>query len=105
MSPDDILVACEQFGKLKLPLILRRFESGVAVIQLLEVNDEKVIEETVQLLVKYESLTAEELSRHLGVSVTLSRERLLLCEQKGKLCRDENVEGLKFYINKFMLMP
>ena len=104
VSPDDLLVACELFDKLNLPLRFRRFESGVSVVQMRELSDDKLVDETVRLLEAYECLTADELSRHMGISVTLGKERLLLCEQQGKLCRDENVEGLKFYINKFELM-
>ena len=48
------------------------------------------------------SLTAEELSRLIGVSVVLAKERLLFAEKDGVLCRDETVEGLRFFINRFM---
>lgn len=108
VSPDDILIACEQFGDLKLPLVLRRYSSGVIVVQLSGLSDEAVVEETLKLLedraLRISCLTAEDLARSLGISVTLAKERLLLCEQKGKLCRDENVEGLKFYPNKFLML-
>lgn len=29
--------------------------------------------------------------------------RLLLTEQAGKICRDESIQGLRFYPNKFLL--
>ena len=107
VSPDDILIACEQFEDLKLPLVLRRYSSGVIVVQLSGLSDEAVVNETLQLLgdstMSTLCITAEDLARILGISVTLAKERLLLCEQKGKLCRDENVEGLKFYHNKFLM--
>ena len=48
------------------------------------------------------SLTAEELSRMLGLSVILSSERLLAAETEGLLCRDYSVQGLRFYPNRFL---
>ena len=30
--------------------------------------------------------------------------RLLLAEQAGKLCRDDSLEGLRFYPNKFLVI-
>ena len=46
-------------------------------------------------------LTAEELSRRAGVSVVLARERLLAAE--GAACRDDSVEGIRFYHNRILL--
>ena len=48
------------------------------------------------------NLTAEELARATGLSVTLARERLLLSERRGLTCRDDTAEGLRFYINRFL---
>ena len=47
-------------------------------------------------------LSAEELSRYAGISVVLARERLLAAEAVGAACRDDSVEGLRFYPNKFL---
>lgn len=48
------------------------------------------------------SLTAEELAQSLGISVLLAKERLLTAEKHGKACRDESIEGLRFYPNQFL---
>lgn len=48
------------------------------------------------------SLTAEELAQALGISVLLAKERLLTAEKHGKACRDESIEGLRFYPNQFL---
>ena len=48
-------------------------------------------------------LSAEELSRAAGISVVLARERLLAAEAAGAACRDDSVEGLRFYPNRFLL--
>jgi ESCRT-II complex subunit VPS36 len=48
------------------------------------------------------SLTAEELAQTLGISVLLARERLLTTEKHGQGCRDESIEGFRFYPNRFL---
>jgi len=47
-------------------------------------------------------LTAEELAQAVGISVLLAKERLLTAEKHGKACRDESIEGLRFYPNQFL---
>lgn len=39
----------------------------------------------------------------MAVSVILARERLLAAEAEGRLVRDDTVEGLRFYPNKFLV--
>jgi ESCRT-II complex subunit VPS36 len=48
------------------------------------------------------SLSAEQLAQELGISVVLAKERLLAAEKAGKACRDDTIEGLRFYPNLFM---
>jgi ESCRT-II complex subunit VPS36 len=47
-------------------------------------------------------LTADELAKLLAISVVLAQQRLLLCEDKGLVCRDDSPEGLMFYPNRFL---
>ena len=47
-------------------------------------------------------LSASELSVLSGVSVILAAERLLEAEKAGEACRDDSVEGLRFYHNRFI---
>ncbi|KAK3599983.1 hypothetical protein CHS0354_012636 [Potamilus streckersoni] len=102
LSPEDLLNACEMFEFLKLPVRLKTFDSGVMVLQLLSHSEEEVVKQTQILLEDKESLTAEELAQQLGLSVILAKERLLLTEKMSKACRDETVEGLRFYPNYFV---
>lgn len=53
-------------------------------------------------LEEHGSLTAEELAQTLGMSVLLARERLMTTEKHGQACRDETIEGLRFYPNRFL---
>lgn len=102
LSPDDLVKACKFMEYLKLPVRLRVFESGVMVLQLQSHSEQAIIAEAEEAVQKSDSLTAEELSRLVGLSVVLSRERLLTAERAGKLCRDESMEGLRFYTNLFL---
>ncbi|CAN8006072.1 unnamed protein product [Ixodes hexagonus] len=87
---------------LELPLRLQIFPSGVTVLRLATQSDEKLAAETRQLLDKHGSLSAEELSPLVEISVILARERLLGAESEGLACRDDSVEGLRFYPNLFL---
>lgn len=48
------------------------------------------------------SLTSEQLAQELGISVLLAKERLLTTEKSGAICRDDTIEGLRFYPNLFL---
>ena len=48
------------------------------------------------------SLSAAELAELAGTSVVLAQERLRLTEQRGKACRDDSVQGLRFFPNYFL---
>ncbi|KAK7110626.1 vacuolar protein-sorting-associated protein 36-like [Littorina saxatilis] len=105
LSPEDLLHACELMEILGLPIRLRTFDSGVMVVQSQSQNEEEIVNTTTVLVSERNSLTAEELSQLLGVSVLLARERLLMTEKHGGVCRDEHIEGLRFYLNLFLHPP
>ena len=102
MSPEDLLNACEMLELLRLPMRLKTFDSGVMVLQLQSHDEEQIIKDTTKTVEEKESMTAEELSQNAGISVILAKERLLLTEKVGGVCRDETVEGLRFYPNLFL---
>ena len=122
---------------------MKKFDSGVLVIQLASHSEEEIIDKTSCQVEEAGSLTSEELSQLLNMAITLARERycalfmvkvklynerincslcekisqkdlfliavhlffrLLLTEQAGKLCRDDSLEGLRFYPNRFLAM-
>uniref|UniRef100_A0A8B9LZT9 Vacuolar protein-sorting-associated protein 36 n=1 Tax=Astyanax mexicanus TaxID=7994 RepID=A0A8B9LZT9_ASTMX len=101
LSPEDLVNACKMFESLKLPLRLRVFDSGVMVVQLQSHSEEEMIASALDNVSDKGSLTAEEFAKLLGLSVLLAKERLLLAEKMGHLCRDDSVEGLRFYPNLF----
>ena len=102
VSPDDVVGACNMFETLSLPMRLRRFDSGVLVVQSLSHSEEAIIQDTAKLVSDHGSLTAEELTKLAEVSIMLANERLIVTETAGHICRDDSVEGLKFYPNKFL---
>jgi len=102
VSPDDIYNAAKLFQHLNLPMRLRKFESGVLVVQSLSQTEEEIVETTTKMVEEKGSLSCEEFGELLGLAITLAKERLLLSEKAGKLCRDDTVEGLRFYLNQFV---
>ncbi|MFH4975199.1 hypothetical protein AB6A40_001908 [Gnathostoma spinigerum] len=102
LSPEDLLNACQALENLDLPIALHRFDSGVMVVQLKEMSVETTIDSTTEAVRNMGSCTPSELARRIGVTVILAKERLLFAELQAKLCRDDSVEGLKFYPNRFI---
>lgn len=103
VSPDDILSACKQFQQLpELELRLVQYSSGLLVLQSGSCNDEVIIKKILELVEQAGCLTPLQLSARLSTSVQLCRQQLDMAEKAGDLCRDESLEGLKFYPNKFL---
>ncbi|OZC09585.1 EAP30/Vps36 family protein [Onchocerca flexuosa] len=102
LSPEDILNACQMLEQINLPISLNRFESGVIVVQLKEMSVETTVESTAELVTAMGTCNATKLAKCLGITVILAKERLLAAEAQAKLCRDDTVEGLTFYPNRFM---
>eukprot|EP00794_Sanderia_malayensis_P007502 gene7502-8333_t len=103
VSPEDVVTAAKQFKQLNIPLRFHKFESGVLVIQSCLLSEAEVIKSTVQMVEEEESLSSEELARKMKLPVPLAKERLLAAENSGKLCRDDSMEGLRFYPNRFLI--
>ena len=106
VSPEDLLNACKSFPS-SLPLELHTFpKSGVIAIRSTDsetgVKAVKATEEALNAKVEV-GLTAEELARSAGISVVLAKERLLAAEEDGRACRDDTVEGLRFFPNLFLI--
>lgn len=103
MSPDDILNACKQLEHLpELQLRLFKYKSGLLVVQNQSCDTEELLSQTVELVDRACSLTPLQLSARLSAPVQLAKQRLEEAESVGKVCRDESLEGLKFYPNKFV---
>ncbi len=100
VSPEDLMNACLMLDKLDhLPLSLREFDSKVKVLVHESFDDATCIAVTVSLVEQHFSLTPEEHARIAGIPFLLAKQSLILSENCGKLCRDESIEGLRFYPN------
>ena len=105
ISPEDMLSAGRQMTRLALPLRLHQLPSGVRLLQLAELDQDAVAESTRRLLAEHGTLTAQRLAALAGVSVLLAKQRLLYLEDKAGACRDESIQGLVFYPNRFLEEP
>ncbi|KMZ71005.1 Vacuolar protein sorting-associated protein 36 [Zostera marina] len=105
ISPDDLLRACALWEKFDVPVMLRKFESGVMVIQSKTHSDDEVFSRISDLAVKTYALkkgiSPSDAAITLEIAPALAKEQLLAAESKGILCRDISPEGFRFYINLF----
>eukprot|EP00062_Callorhinchus_milii_P027038 gi/632989869/ref/XP_007883878.1/ PREDICTED: vacuolar protein-sorting-associated protein 36-like [Callorhinchus milii] len=102
LSPEDLVNACKMFEALKLPMRLRIFDSGVMVVQLQSHSEDEMIASALESVTEKGCLSSEEYAKLVGISVLLAKERLLLAEKFGHLCRDDSVECLRFFPNLFL---
>lgn len=116
VSPMDFEKAARLWESLKLPVRLRTFRSGVMVVQGRDRTDETTVKSLLAWLqdlhefppdreVRWDwqqfgrGVTAQEAAERFGWSLGVAEEELLMAEEKGALCREEGLEGLKFWIN------
>ena len=122
VSPEDILGAAQALAHTHIPMKLHVFDSGVLVLVTANNSEEEVRQDMMNHLESAGSFTPEEMSRVMSlrcyvlivtlsiitiiiiiISVILARERLLAAEGAGLLARDDTVEGLRFFPNRFLI--
>ncbi|KAK1280976.1 Vacuolar protein sorting-associated protein 36 [Acorus gramineus] len=105
ISPEDMLRACSIWEKFDVPVMLRKFDSGVMVIQNKTHSDEEVFSRIKSMASKPNALrtgiSPSDAAMTLGIAPALAKEHLLAAESKGLLCRDISPEGFRFYVNVF----
>lgn len=104
-SPEDVLRAVELFDDLGLPVELRKFDSGVLVVQTRGLHDEArllALFAAQSTTGPWSGLSGIQVAEALGMSLTLAKQQLLQAEQHNLLCRDQSLEGLSFYPNLFL---
>lgn len=116
ISPMEFEKAARLWAKLKLPVRLRQFKNGLLVVQQADRTDDKTIAQLLSWLQELHNLipsdnvhwdykafgkgiTAQETAHRFGWSVGVASEELEMAEEKGVLCREEGVEGLRFWEN------
>ncbi|VUZ55979.1 unnamed protein product [Hymenolepis diminuta] len=107
IAPYDLIQAARLMPSLNLPLRLKTFPSGLKVLQLASESEEATLKSTCELCPSDGSkgITPGDLARKAGIAPVLAKERLLSCEQKGMLCRDDSENGMAFYRNLFLNPP
>jgi EAP30/Vps36 family len=78
ISPDDLVRACSLFERLGLQVRMRRFPSGVMVVQSAVESDEHLSEQLCVYIRKHVCQSALQVSLGLGMAVSLAREQLLV---------------------------
>lgn len=116
VSPSDLAKAAGLWEKLKLPVRLRRFKSGLMAVQRSDWTDEKTIQQLKDWLTEIRlspapegvtwnwdqfgcGVTAQETAFKFGWSVGVANEELEMAEDRGVVCREEGIEGVKFWSN------
>ncbi|ROT42892.1 Vps36-domain-containing protein [Sodiomyces alkalinus F11] len=116
VSPNDFEKAARMWEPLKLPVRLRTFKSGVMVVQSSDRTDETTIKSIRSWLADLREfppdkevpwnwhrfgrgVTARDAAERFGWSIGVAEEELEMAEERGILCREEGIEGLKFWEN------
>lgn len=114
ISPLDFDKAAQLWESLHLPIRLRRFKSGLLVVQEKSRTDDKTIASLLSWLRQVAPIaeqqtehafgfgaTAQEAAEHFGWSVGVATEELEMAEEAGALCRDQCIDGTRFWENLF----
>ncbi|WYZ45933.1 hypothetical protein EsH8_IX_000158 [Colletotrichum jinshuiense] len=116
VSPMDFEKAAQMWESLKLPVRLRKFKSGVLVVQSSDRTDETTIKALVSWLDDLHvfppekepawdwqqfglGVTARDAAERFGWSIGVAEEELEMAEERGVVCREDGIEGLKFWKN------
>ncbi|KAI4643662.1 hypothetical protein J4E93_006674 [Alternaria ventricosa] len=122
VSPADFEKAARMWDTLKLPVRLRQFKSGLLVVQGRDRTDEKTITSLLAWLKTLHQappsmevtwdwqtfgrgVTAQETAERFGWSVGVATEELEMAEEAGALCREQGIDGFRFWENWLVNMP
>ena len=116
VSPAEFHKAAQLWEKLGLPIRLRRFKSGLLAVGLPDWNDERVLRlfkiwlEELRRMEPNErvpwdwalfgrGIDAQETAQRFGWSIGVATEELEMAEDSGLLCREERIEGMRYWGN------
>lgn len=101
LSPEELLAAVKSMENLNLGIASQTFASGLVVLHETSTSDFVLQEQFLKLCDASGYLTAVQLSQDTHVPAVLAMEQLQLAERNGILVRDETVEAIRFYPNRF----
>ena len=118
ISPPDFEKAASLWEQLKLPVRMRQFKNGLLLVQHSDRTDDKTIAQLLDWMQNLRAasdssavpdgfdsmnfgigITAQEAAQKFGWSVGVASEELAMAEDHGALCRDDGVEGIKYWEN------
>ena len=99
VSPEDVVNACKTLTPEHHGMELKKFSSGVLVIE--GDNFKSIMDSLLNTVKENEFCSAISLSNLMAMPLLLAKERLLVAEQHGILCRDETDDGIFLYENLF----
>ena len=116
ISPLDFEKAARLWERLNLPVRLRQFKNGLLVVQQYDRTDDKTIAQLLGWLHEAyimpppgnvlwdwgsfgRGVTAHEVAQQFGWSIGIATEELEMAEERGALCREDGVEGVRFWEN------
>ncbi|KAJ3025744.1 UNVERIFIED_CONTAM: Vacuolar protein-sorting-associated protein 36 [Siphonaria sp. JEL0065] len=109
ISPQDLQKSAALFESLGLPYRLRKFDSGLFVVHSSDYSDDAIATRVLAHVQRVggtgnvgdwgNGVTCLDIASLEGVSIVLAKELLLITEKYGLVCRDDSVEGLRFYDN------
>lgn len=116
VSPLDFERAARLWESLNLPVRLRRFKNGLLVVQRHDWTDDKTIAQLRAWLQEFHmappseatswdweafgrGITAQEAAQRFGWSMGVATEELEMAEDRGALCREDSVEGVRYWEN------
>ena len=116
ISPLDFEKAACLWDKLNLSVRLRQFKNGLLVVQRHDWTDDKTIAQLLNWLQSLHTsppsgdaywdceafgrgVTAQEAAQKFGWSVGVATEELDMAEEHGALCREESLQGLRYWEN------
>lgn len=122
VSPTDLAKAARMWEELRLPLRLRQFRSGVLVVQGSDRTDETTVRSLTTWLrglrqippdrdvawdwrIFGRGVTAKDAAQRFGWSIGVAEAELEMAEERGVLCREEGIEGVKFWENFILDKP
>jgi len=103
ISPHDLMSACGMLKKVpNATLSLREFDTKVKILQHISFDEDLQLAQVLSLVEERGSLTPDECAIATGVPMFVGKQTLIRAEELEKLCRDESVQGLRFYPNLFL---
>jgi ESCRT-II complex subunit VPS36 len=112
VSPDDLLQAVAGMSQLGVGMSLKTYKSGVLAVQLNSLSEIALCRTILDFITqKEEQLKRDgspcegvfsfEVAQRLKTSLVVTKELMLIAEAQGLICRDESVNGVSFFGNRF----